>query len=70
MVRKRIPFLFKLAVHSRPLLKNWRALLLGTIREFRGIPIPEAPVMETHEEEGRRSQQELIDTLQRQGNTW
>ncbi len=44
---QRISFLLKLAIklglQARPLLKNWVELILGTIREFRGKPIPEAP---------------------------
>ncbi len=39
------PFLLKLAVQSQPHLKNWMALLFGTFREFRGKPIPEAPLL-------------------------
>ncbi len=35
----------KLAVQAIPHLKNWDELILGTIREFRGKPIPEAPVL-------------------------
>ena len=45
MLAKRIPFLIRLAIQSRPILTNWLSLLLGTIREFRGRSIPEAPLL-------------------------
>ncbi|MEI8185391.1 MAG: FkbM family methyltransferase [Chlorobiaceae bacterium] len=38
-------FLLRLTVKSREQLNNWGELIIGTIREFRGMSIPETPML-------------------------